>query len=69
MNKEQLKKLQNDLWAAADKLRANSNLKASEHSTPVLSLIFLKLEVTPDFRTPQRDNKQDGNIWMQATMR
>jgi len=42
MNKEQLKKLERDLWAAADKLRANSDLKASEYSTPVLGLIFLK---------------------------
>lgn len=42
MNQEQLKKLELDLWAAADKLRANSDLKASEYSTPVLGLIFLK---------------------------
>jgi type I restriction enzyme M protein len=42
MNKNQLKKLENDLWTAADKLRANSDLKASEYSTPVLGLIFLK---------------------------
>jgi type I restriction enzyme M protein len=42
MNREQLKKLENDLWAAADKLRANSDLKASEYSTPVLGIIFLK---------------------------
>lgn len=42
MNRDQLKKLENDLWAAADKLRANSDLKASEYSTPVLGLIFLK---------------------------
>lgn len=42
MNRDQQKKLENDLWAAADKLRANSDLKASEYSTPVLGLIFLK---------------------------
>lgn len=42
MNREQLKKLEKDLWSAADKLRANSDLKASEYSTPVLGLIFLK---------------------------
>ena len=42
MNKEQLKKLEADLWSAADKLRANSDLKSSEYSTPVLGLIFLK---------------------------
>lgn len=42
MNKDQLKKLEADLWRAADALRANSDLKASEYSTPVLGLIFLK---------------------------
>ncbi len=42
MNRDQLKKLENDLWSAADRLRANSDLKASEYSTPVLGLIFLK---------------------------
>ena len=42
MNRDQLKKLEKDLWAAADTLRANSDLKASEYSTPVLGLIFLK---------------------------
>jgi type I restriction enzyme M protein len=42
MNSEQLKRLEDDLWAAADNLRANSDLKASEYGTPVLGLIFLK---------------------------
>ncbi len=39
---EQLKQLEDNLWSAADNLRANSDLKASEYSTPVLGLIFLK---------------------------
>ena len=30
------------LWAMADELRANSRLRASEYSTPVLGLIFLR---------------------------
>ena len=30
------------LWSAADELRANSKLKASEYSIPVLGLIFLR---------------------------
>ncbi|MEO6890254.1 MAG: class I SAM-dependent DNA methyltransferase [Ktedonobacteraceae bacterium] len=30
------------LWGAADKLRANTHLRASEYSVPVLGLIFLK---------------------------
>jgi type I restriction enzyme M protein len=42
MTRDQLKQLETDLWSAADKLRANSDLRASEYSTPVLGLIFLK---------------------------
>jgi type I restriction enzyme M protein len=42
LNAEQLKQLEQDLWSAADNLRANSDLKASEYGTPVLGLIFLK---------------------------
>ncbi len=42
MTKEQLKKLEDILWQTADTLRANSDLKQSEYSTPVLGLIFLK---------------------------
>ena len=34
--------IENKLWAAADELRANSRLKASEYSIPVLGLIFLR---------------------------
>ena len=30
------------LWDAADDLRANSALKSSEYSVPVLGLIFLR---------------------------
>jgi type I restriction enzyme M protein len=30
------------LWNAADKLRANTHLRSSEYSVPVLGLIFLK---------------------------
>lgn len=34
--------LENELWEAADQLRANSKLTASEYSMPVLGLIFLR---------------------------
>ena len=37
-----LKQLQTRLWEAADGLRANSGLRSSEYSTPVLGLIFLR---------------------------
>ena len=42
MTAEQLKELENNLWTAADKLRVDSGLKASEYSTPILGLIFLR---------------------------
>jgi type I restriction enzyme M protein len=42
MNRDQLKQFQESLYSAADNFRANSDLKASEYSTPVLGLIFLK---------------------------
>ncbi len=34
--------LENRLWGVADELRANSDLKSSDYSVPVLGLIFLK---------------------------
>lgn len=37
-----LNHLEQRLWDAADELRANSGLKASEYSIPVLGLIFLR---------------------------
>jgi len=46
MRTEEPKQLQNDLWHSADKLRANSDLKSTEYSTPVLRIIFLKLATT-----------------------
>lgn len=42
MTKDELKKLEATLWQTADTLRANSDLKSSEYSTPVLGIIFLK---------------------------
>ncbi len=65
MQGKQLRKLEAELWRAADQLRANSKLTASEYSMPVLGLIFLrhaynrfqkvKLEVEKDLPVhPQR---------------
>jgi len=42
MTKDDLKNLEATLWHSADTLRANSDLKSTEYSTPVLGLIFLK---------------------------
>ena len=37
-----LKEIEKRLWESADELRANSKLKSSEYSVPVLGLIFLR---------------------------
>lgn len=42
MTREQIQRLENKLWKAADELRANSKLTATEYSFPVLGLIFLR---------------------------
>lgn len=42
MKPEELKQLEDSLWEAADRLRANSKLNATEYSMPVLGLIFLR---------------------------
>lgn len=39
---QDITRLENDLWEAADQLRANSKLTATEYSLPVLGLIFLR---------------------------
>jgi len=68
MQGTQLRKLEAELWRAADQLRANSKLTASEYSMPVLGLIFLrhaynrflkvKIEVEKDLPThPQRGKR------------
>jgi len=46
MDYQELKFLEDDLWDAADQLRANSKLTASEYSMPVLGLIFLRHATT-----------------------
>lgn len=42
MKLEDIKRLEDQLWEAADTLRANTDLKPNEYATPVLGLIFLK---------------------------
>jgi len=46
------------LWDAADELRANSRLKASEYSVPVLGLIFLRYA---DHRFGEAEKKLQGS--------
>jgi type I restriction enzyme M protein len=51
--------LEKRLWEAADQLRANSNLKASEYSAPVLGLIFLRYA---DLKFQVAKEKIEGKI-------
>lgn len=64
-----VQQLENELWEAADQLRANSKLTAAEYSMPVLGLIFLRhadnrfkaylpeieAEIPPQVPTTQRE--------------
>ena len=67
MTKEQLKDLEEKLWKAADTLRADSDLKASEYSTPILGLIFLRFasirfnQVLPEIEKEFEANKGTRN--------
>lgn len=49
-----LAEVERHLWSAADDLRANSKLKSSEYSVPVLGLIFLRYA---DYRFEQVDKQ------------
>ena len=42
MTNEELKKLENDLWASANRLRATGGIKSADYAVPVLGLIFLR---------------------------
>ena len=64
MNAEQLKQLEDDLWSAADNLRANSDLKSSEYATPVLGLISgkLSLECLDPDSPPSTEYDASGSV-------
>ncbi|MBE2281150.1 MAG: N-6 DNA methylase [Ignavibacteriaceae bacterium] len=42
LEEDNFTQIEKDLWEAADQLRANSKLNASEYSMPILGLIFLR---------------------------
>ena len=52
--------LEKRLWNAADKLRANSSLKPSEYSVPVLGLIFLRYADYRFTKAEQKLNKKSS---------
>jgi type I restriction enzyme M protein len=64
--------IEKKLWEAADDLRANSKLKASEYSVPVLGLIFLRFADTKFARAEAQvkagasGRRQPGRIDYQA---
>lgn len=57
MPRTNLIELEKKLWSAADELRANSELKSSEYSIPVLGLIFLKYA---DFKFSRNQKELEG---------
>ena len=42
MTDKELKKLKDDLWHAADMLRAGAHIAANKYGQPILGLIFLR---------------------------
>ncbi len=58
-------KIERRLWAAADELRANSRLKSSEYSVPVLGLIFLRYA---DYRFAEMEKGLEGEATGRRTI-
>ncbi|MBN2543315.1 N-6 DNA methylase [bacterium] len=58
-----LTNIENNLWSAADELRANSKLTAQEYSTPVLGLIFLRFADFKFTYAEEEIKKQSGDLW------
>ena len=57
---ERLRQLEDRLWKAADQLRANSSLAASQYSIPVLGLIFLRY-ADVRFSQVEKELEKQGN--------
>jgi len=57
-----LAEIEKHLWDAADELRANSKLKSSEYSIPVLGLIFLRYADHKFARTEQAYGRRSGSL-------
>lgn len=58
--------IEKQLWKAADELRANSKMRSSEYSTPVLGLIFLRYA---DFKFSQAEKELQKNQTAQSSRR
>jgi len=57
------REIEKRLWDAADELRANSKLKASEYSVPVLDLIFLRYA---DHKFSQAEKRLGGKVYQRS---
>ncbi len=71
MTNDQLKKLENDLWASANSLRAYGGLKAADYAVPVLGLIFLRFadnKYTQFEAKILEDHKADKGTRMERTI-
>lgn len=62
------KELRERLWAAAEHMRANSSLKLSEISEPILGLIFLKF-VDVRFKKAQKEIEKEKNTTQSTRLR
>ena len=61
--------LKSCLWAAADQLRANSDLTSAQYSQPVLGLIFLRFaEVCSSRNGPRWRSRRLGDVAALASM-
>ncbi len=56
-----LSDVENKLWSAADNLRANSGLRSSEYSAPVLGLLFLRF-ADERFESVARELKAQAQV-------
>lgn len=57
--KERLQELYNRLWEAADELRANSKLRSTQYSTPVLGILFLRFA---DYKFEEAKKELEDNL-------
>lgn len=63
---QNMAEIEKQLWGAADELRANSKLKSSEYSVPVLGLIFLRYA---DFKFSLAQQELEANAGGQSERR
>jgi len=59
MTNEEIKRLETELWGAADNLRANSKLTAAEYKDPVLGLILLRFAQN---KFDEKKKELEGNL-------